>query len=276
MRRNRLHSHKKRQRGGYLNGEQIPYPNPTDIPSPAYLIMGVAPGEHKEYINDPSFYTLSIEDVYLGRPAEQTGRHIHVNFNEIDSINNIGTLYANKFDLIMFDIAVTDKIEEYTFTNLILNLFKMLKSNGKIVIDEDFSIPNDILKELEPEYYEDKERCLKESVMDLRYKCFKDFREKYMNLHSTFHERILEYIFKNNATIDTYMYYTIKKLDEINPIMNDHSIIKHVYEEREKLHPTLKLDDKIVFLITKTAQNGGKRKLTRKKVIKKKRMTRRK
>jgi len=116
-------------------------PDPSKIPSPAYLVVGSHPEETKvsnlrrTFYDNESFYLL--DNVKLDKFYE---RYIFFNLNNTNpmvsnnqiSYNFLTKVFCDSFDFIIFDWSVIkfmDKIENLN------NFVKLLKKDGVLIID---------------------------------------------------------------------------------------------------------------------------------------------
>ena len=106
------------------------FPNPADIPNPAFLVIGANPSDHidgRSFYGDPSYYT------YDFKPDELGPRHIVASFNDVDVNRELAKLYYQKFDVIIFDFS-TDKYRDGKHVT-ILFLLTMLKPGGLFITE---------------------------------------------------------------------------------------------------------------------------------------------
>ena len=106
------------------------FPNPGDIPSPAFLVIGAKPSEHadgRDFYRNPAYYTYDFIEGEVGP------RHIVASFNEVDVNRELAILYCQKFDVIIFDFS-TDKYRNGN-PAIIDFLLTMLKPGGSFITE---------------------------------------------------------------------------------------------------------------------------------------------
>ena len=106
------------------------FPNPGDIPSPAFLVIGAKPSEHidgRNFYRDPAYYTYDFTKGEVGP------RHIVASFNDVDVNRELAILYCQKFDVIIFDFS-TDKYRNGN-PAIIDFLLTMLKPGGSFITE---------------------------------------------------------------------------------------------------------------------------------------------
>jgi hypothetical protein len=220
-------------------------PDPKYIPAVAYLVIGVSPDEDKTYIKENMYYTMN-----AARPQTETGRHIQVDVNDNIRMNSIGLLYKNRFDIIMFDLVMELTTQynirniHYSIRNIIMNLEKMLKPGGKLIMNQGFQIPTDFIKKYEPECYLaiNKSRTTKnlnEMLTMLTNVMESGCTEKVGLLGELFLRKILP----NGTSVEEIKYKDSKTIDPV---------IKRVYNEHESRNSNDRsYTIKKVFVVTK-------------------------
>jgi predicted protein tyrosine phosphatase len=106
------------------------FPNPGDIPSPAFLVIGAKPSDHtdgRDFYRNPAYYTYDFTKGEVGP------RHIVASFNEVDVNRELAILYCQKFDVIIFDFS-TDKYRNGN-PAIIDFLLSMLKPGGSFITE---------------------------------------------------------------------------------------------------------------------------------------------
>ena len=119
-------------------------PDPSKIPSPAYLIVGYNPSDRntngRKFNDFQDYYFYDIHD-------EPQPRYIRGNFTDMSPANwnPLLLLYCKKFDKIIFDYSVAKflgpaAIEKTSGYSAIKCFYSMLKVGGQLIIDSDFPL----------------------------------------------------------------------------------------------------------------------------------------
>jgi hypothetical protein len=112
----------------------LKYPDFTNMPTPAYLVVGSSPFEPRkgrDYYDDEHYYM--IDKVGEISPNQ---RYIKTDITDNATINPISIVFCKKFDVIVFDHSVAKFIiKEHNYRRTIQFLMKMLKPDGLLIID---------------------------------------------------------------------------------------------------------------------------------------------
>ena len=120
-------------------------PDPSKIPSPAYLIVGYNPSDQdtngRLFNNNKEYYFYDIQDI------PQMDRYIRGDFTDMSPANwnPLLLLYCKKFDKIIFDYSVAKflgpaAIEQTSGYSAIKCFYNMLKVGGQLIIDNEFPL----------------------------------------------------------------------------------------------------------------------------------------
>jgi hypothetical protein len=119
-------------------GEPVPLPDPDTIPNPAYLVIGVTPGEtpkgRMEIFNNPQYYFFDIQDA----KGPALSRYIKCDINDTETRKMISKRYSNKFDVIITDYNVSKFMPSggREFTKTVEDLFDIVKQDGVLILDD--------------------------------------------------------------------------------------------------------------------------------------------
>ena len=109
--------------------------SPISIPSPAYLVVGSCPGEDpkgRTFYTKGNYYLYDKEDISEKRDVDRS-RYIEGNFTEFPVNSQLGKVFNETFDTVIFDNSVAKYLNGNAYP--LKSLFMMVKPGGNLIID---------------------------------------------------------------------------------------------------------------------------------------------
>jgi hypothetical protein len=111
----------------------IPYP--ISIPSTAYLVVGSCPIEDSKgrtFYTKENYYLYDNKDISEERDVDRS-RYIEGNFTEFPVNSQLGKVFKEQFDTVIFDNSVAKYLNGNAYP--LKSLFMMVKPGGNLIID---------------------------------------------------------------------------------------------------------------------------------------------
>ena len=219
----------------------IPYP--ISIPSTAYLVVGSCPIEDpkgRTFYTKGNYYLYDNKDISEERDVDRS-RYIEGSFDNIFLNLQLGKVFREKFDTVIFDNSVAKFLNGHV--GLLVSLFNMVKPGGNLIIDSVNGLS--VINPKDGESLEEsKDRVKKTFIAEIK----EHLTPKIENLEiKTFNEIISE----NPVANEVY-----------GPLLSNEKLLKEKY---------ISPDGECILITKSKAGSGGKRSIRK---IKKRMSTR--